>query len=114
MEERDPSFRSGAGRIHSRLAGDPDMAELVMYFVSELGERVQAISRALEAEDRTTVRRIAHQLKGAAGGYGFEIIGQAASQLEDATLADEADLSHVRELTEHLIGLCRRVTTEPA
>ncbi len=90
------------------------MADLVEYFVSELGERVDAISKALEMEDRTTLRRIAHQLKGAAGGYGFDVIGHAASRLEDATLADEADLSAVRELTEDLIDLCRRVTAEPA
>jgi HPt (histidine-containing phosphotransfer) domain-containing protein len=84
------------------------MAELIDFFLAELSERITKIQEALDAGDCGELRHLAHQLKGAAGGYGFDPIGQAASDLEHAALSDEADLSLVRERAEELILLCRR------
>ena len=93
--------------IVSELAGDPDLRELVQQFVQALPERVHAVVEALSSNDLDGLRRLAHQLKGASGGYGFESIGRAAAALESSARTAAA----VGELTtevQELIALCQR------
>ncbi len=66
----------------SELADEPDMAELLEQFLADLPGRVDAIGVALDDNDRTRVAALVHQLKGAAGGYGFPTISDAARVLE--------------------------------
>ncbi len=94
--------------LRSTLAGDPDYAELIEMFVTELPDRVSAIEAAVSSSDSRRLRTIAHQLKGAAAGYGFEPIGDAAARVEAGIDADAADgLAHVINDTQALIDLCR-------
>ena len=78
-----------------------------MQFVDELDGQVQSIRAACASEDFASLRRISHQLKGAAGGYGFDPIGDSAARLEDDMLADEMDLAALSERVEDLITTCR-------
>ena len=66
----------------STLASDPDMAELVQFFVDEIDDRVTTIQTTAQTNDIAGLRTVAHQLKGAAAGYGFEPISRTASELE--------------------------------
>lgn len=93
--------------IHSDFESDPDFQDLVVLFVDELGSRVDSIRQAFVEEDVAALRRIAHQLKGSAGGYGFDPIGDAASRLEYELLGDEAAISSLSERVEDLIANCR-------
>jgi len=93
--------------LHSAYENDPDLRDLVVMFVDELDRRVDAIREAYLAEDAATLQRISHQLKGAAGGYGFDPIGDAAARLEYELLHDEAELSALAERVEDLISCCR-------
>ena len=52
----------------STLAGDPDMAELVQFFVQEIDERIDTIQTTAQAKDIAGLRTVAHQLKGRGGG----------------------------------------------
>ncbi len=91
----------------SELAGDPDMADLVEEFVSELPARAQAIEQACAEESLDTLTRFAHQLKGSAGGYGFPTITEAARVAEELARAGTV----VPQLTASvatLTNLCRR------
>ncbi len=63
----------------------------------------------MATQDIDRLSTLAHNLKGCAGGYGFDSISQAAAQLEQETLAVEADVSNVRERVESLIELCSAV-----
>lgn len=63
---------------------DPEERELIEFFLGELPERVRLIRDAMSEEDHERLCRIAHQLKGAAPGFGFGTIGAAASRLEQA------------------------------
>ncbi len=63
---------------------DPEERELIEFFLGELPERVRLIRDAMSEEDHERLCRIAHQLKGAAPGFGFDSIGVAASRLEQA------------------------------
>lgn len=95
--------------IISDFAADPDMRELVEFFVTALPERVSAL-RAAHAEKRLrNLQRLAHQMKGAAGGYGFPTLGAAAGTLETTLKdADAAPLDKVQRELNDLIALCDR------
>ncbi len=95
------------GPMYSTLADDPDLAEIVTLFVDEMPERIDNLARLLEGHDREPLRRAAHQLKGAAGSYGFEPITAAAARLEDAIRQSRID-QDIRRACDDLIALCRQ------
>ena len=75
-----PPDHSGPERIVSQYATDPEMAELVELFITELPARVNALRSAWQAGQVSDVERMAHQLKGSSAGYGFPAIGDAAGK----------------------------------
>jgi signal transduction histidine kinase/CheY-like chemotaxis protein/HPt (histidine-containing phosphotransfer) domain-containing protein len=93
--------------IVSTLEADVDMREILHQFVKDLPARSSAILRASQGHDLETVRRLAHQLKGAGGGYGFPRITEAASAVERAVV-ERADADSLRSHVEELASLCRR------
>lgn len=108
----------GGGSLTSEFAGDPDMTELVKLFVDEMPQRIDAIVESWERGAAADLRRLAHQMKGACGGYGFPQVGLAAGELEKslASFGDEAgvgDLEGLRGQVDELIGMCRRITADP-
>lgn len=95
--------------IYSRFAGDPQMSEIISQFATGLLDRSQQMAVAMASQDIGRLSMLAHNLKGCAGGYGFDSISEAAANLEQETLAVEADLSNIRERVESLIDLCSAV-----
>jgi signal transduction histidine kinase/CheY-like chemotaxis protein len=93
--------------VASTLGDDPDVQELVRQFVRDLPERSSAILRASRASDMGTLKRLAHQLKGAGGSYGFPGITEAAAAVEQA-LEHGLDEPVLRARVEALASLCRR------
>ncbi|QDU73009.1 Hpt domain-containing protein [Mucisphaera calidilacus] len=91
----------------SEFADDPDMRELVEMFVEELPGRVSSIEAALAEGLLEDLARLSHQLKGAAGGYGFMPITDAAREVE-ALAKSGAELDALRGEVDALLGLCRR------
>ena len=92
----------------SEFADDPDMSEIVTLFVSELPQRMAAMHAALAAGDIERLRTLAHQLKGAAGGYGFPKLGEAAA-LIDQGIKDGSEQNVVRSRLGMLAALAARV-----
>ncbi len=97
----------GADVLVSELAGDPDLAELVEAYVSDLPTRVRAIEQACVEEDLGTLTRLVHQLKGSAGGYGFPTITEAAREAEELAKVGTA-MPQLDASVETLTNLCRR------
>ena len=98
--------------LKSTLASDPDMAELVQFFVEEMSGRLEFIQNASEENDFGKLRTVAYQLKGAGTGYGFEPISRAAGDLEaliDDTQPTEQNDDFRKQVNE-LIDLCKRVS----
>lgn len=98
---------STTNALVSELTDDADMVELVEMFIDELPDKLSAIMTALAGQDFDDLARVAHQLKGSAGGYGFPAITEAAKELEDTASADrdlETLIAQVKELT----SLCGR------
>lgn len=95
----------------SELSSEPDMIELIEMFVQELPNRVNALRDSIEAQDLQTLGRLTHQLKGAAGGYGFPTITTAAADLEKAIKATQ-DLEKINAELEALANLCNRARAQ--
>lgn len=103
-----------AGPLLSEFWDDPDMAELVALFVETIPEKVRALEAAFEAGDAATLRRLAHQIKGAAAGYGFPPIGEAAEALErGAKGVDDSGVGVLRGEVDRLLGLFCRAAARP-
>ena len=98
---------NGTPPLHSIYEDDLDLRDLVIRFVEEMDQRVETIRSAFLSEDVVALQRISHQLKGAAGGYGFDSIGDSAARLEYDLLTDEAMISDLSERVEDLISSCR-------
>lgn len=94
--------------INSKLSVDPDFREIVEMFVSEIPDRVAALVGAYDGRQWADLRRGAHQLKGAGGGYGYPELTTVASQLEyavDAAQGEEA----IKARLDGLVELCTRL-----
>jgi HPt (histidine-containing phosphotransfer) domain-containing protein len=93
--------------IYSSLADDPDLSEIVEMFVAELPERVATILYCLEHQQWESLRRAAHQLKGAGGSYGFAPITSSAARLEQLA-ASAASEEQIRRAVDELADICHR------
>lgn len=67
----------------SEYADRPAIARILGTFVQRLTERAAAMQSALEREDCEELKRLAHQLKGAAGSYGYPSLSVAAKDLQE-------------------------------
>lgn len=96
-------------RLVSTFSDDAEIADLVREFVAELPVRMEAVASAARDGAWEDLRRLAHQLKGAAPAYGFEPIGAAASRVE--TLATPVvGLDELTGAVQDLLSVCRRAS----
>jgi len=93
------------GPLYSIFGSDPDLGEIIELFVNEMPDRVARLLNALDAGDWEVLRRSAHQLKGAAGSYGFHPISASAERLEDALRENEPSVE-IRRTAHALVDLC--------
>jgi len=96
-----------------KLMAKPGTAKLVERFLSGLPQRIAAIQSAQAGGDLNQLRVLAHQLKGAAGGYGFTPISQAAAQLEN-TVNNGADPAALAKSISTLSTLCASIRVAAA
>lgn len=99
--------------LFSEFASDASMTELVTLFVEEMPGKIESLRNALGSGSFDALKRVAHQLKGAAGGYGFPVIGEAAGKIEafivqNPNLGTEAKLQGLKAQVEQLTELCAR------
>lgn len=88
---------------------DTDDLELIEMFLAELPVRIKSLSYAAESADFSQLNRLAHQLKGAAPGFGFDPIGEAAAVLEERLKTSNLEmvqLDHIRGEFEQLMTEC--------
>jgi len=94
--------------VYSSYATDPDMLEIVREFALELPGRADALERLLAAGSLQDLAVLAHQLKGAGGGYGFAAVTELAGALERA-LRDGRQAHEIEQRTHELSKLLRAV-----
>lgn len=95
--------------VYSDLAGDEDLGELVTMFVEEMPDKIENIFSLANAKDWDELQRAAHQLKGAAGSYGFHAVTPVAAALE-ASCNNFQTEEEVLEKLKDFISLANRLT----
>jgi HPt (histidine-containing phosphotransfer) domain-containing protein len=96
-----------------KLMSKPATAKLVEKFLAGLPQRVTALQEALAAGEMNQLKVLAHQLKGAAGGYGFAAISQTAAKLEAAIISG-AEKSSISTIVAALAALCSQIRGQAA
>ena len=103
----------GAGNrrepLESSLANHPVIGPLLVQFVEELPGRAGRIELAFQNNDVSALAEAAHQLKGAAGIYGFASISDKANVIS-RQVGENCDLREIRTSVVELIDLCSRAS----
>lgn len=94
--------------IVSLLSDDPDIRDLLADFVRVLPGKVNELRERLARRDTAGLRDVAHQIKGAAGGYGFPHLSDCAGRLE-SQLQSGAAFETVARTAAALVALIRKV-----
>jgi len=94
--------------IRSEFAEDPDIAEMLPPFIESFSGRLKEIRAVVAADNAGELALVAHQIKGAAGGYGFPSLTKLAADLE-APLKAGSSINLVRPLVDALISEIERV-----
>jgi HPt (histidine-containing phosphotransfer) domain-containing protein len=96
--------------IYSAFRDDEDFQELLVDFVQSAHERTATLSEAFQQGSVDTVRTLAHQLKGAGGGYGFDDLSVIAAELEQACKAETPNIDEIGQRLDTLLDHLRRVS----
>jgi signal transduction histidine kinase/CheY-like chemotaxis protein len=87
-----------------------DMLKLIKDYQLDLRDQVGNLQKALEQGDLTIISEIAHRIRGSAGSFGFDIIGQKFADVEHCALQDDEiavtyELPKILALTKQCIDL---------
>ncbi len=100
--------------IRSSFEDDADIMEIVREFAEDAPRRADEIEQHLQSGDIEGLQTLAHQLKGAGGGYGFDAITETASALE-AAIKQDAGESAIKEASGRVCEVLRAVcVVEPS
>lgn len=97
--------------VSELLEEDPSFADILTDFVEQLPQRVRQFEETLEANDLGRFSSYAHQLKGAGGGYGFPMLTELGSRLEQA--AQAAQLDECARMIDELKSIVARLVVLP-
>jgi len=86
---------------------DPGIEDLVPGFLANRARDVESLRSLLVQGDFAAIRIIGHSMKGAGGGYGFDLITELGAGIESAALA--ADRGAIDALTSELAEYLARV-----
>jgi HPt (histidine-containing phosphotransfer) domain-containing protein len=84
------------------------MMEILTEFVDGLPGKVLEMTDCLQKNDMASLRLVVHQLRGAAGGYGFAAITQPATSVEQSIDASSGIESIIAQ-TKSLMNVIRRI-----
>jgi len=86
---------------------DADIEDLIPVFLEGRREDIKALVEALEKGDYDTVLVLGHNMKGAGGSYGFDVITELGQELEQS--AKEQNAENVGRLVKELSTYLDRV-----
>jgi HPt (histidine-containing phosphotransfer) domain-containing protein len=95
-------------RYSSEFANDPEMKELIAGYVQRLPVEIATLRTMLENGEIESLRRVAHQLKGSGGGYGFSRLTELAA-IVDRSIKEGDTLDRVRREIDALVRYAREI-----
>lgn len=93
--------------IYSEYESEPAIAEILGVFTDSLTAMIADMRSAMQGGDDRRLTSLAHQLKGAGGGYGYPMLTAVAAQLEQA--AKEQDWEIAAAYVAKIESLCAAV-----
>lgn len=93
--------------IRSLFCDDEDFLELIEMFVEGIEEKKTFLRNVSTSEQVEELKVLAHQLKGASAGYGFEDLSAIAADLEVACKA--GDHSGIEQHKEIMLNHLERI-----
>jgi len=106
-----PNFTQIIAPIHSQLADDPDLFELVRMFVDEMPARIEQLLCHFDSKNWGELKSTTHKIKGTVGCYGFGDVVPAARKLEQALKRNMPE-ENIRQSLVELIDLCKRMAVQ--
>jgi HPt (histidine-containing phosphotransfer) domain-containing protein len=103
-------FLTSTAPIISTFSDDSDMRELVEMFVAEVPDKITAFETYASTRNWPKLRQLSHQLKGSAGGYGFDEVTPLAQSLENAVRSQQPDVEAVDARIQQLVEVLRRLS----
>ncbi len=97
--------------LTSELWENAKMRPLIATYLKALEEQASQLERLLANEDAEAVVKLARRLRSTAGSYGYPMISEAASELEEA-LKEQA-VESMSEAGAALVELCARACVTP-
>lgn len=94
--------------VFSEFASDPEYRELLEMFAEALPERRRCLANSFQSGNFEELRILAHQLKGAGGGFGFPELTTRAAELE--TACREVNSQGITDSLERLLDFMGRIT----
>lgn len=79
---------------------DADLQDLIPQFVENRKKDIESLEQLVEKNDLVAIAQLAHKIKGAAAGYGFNELSNLASQMEKA--AKNNDASPLKDLVKQM------------
>ncbi|MCB0405143.1 MAG: response regulator [Bdellovibrionales bacterium] len=103
-----PMNETETSPLYSEYADDPRVKPIIHGFVKRLPLRVSSLRKALSSKDWQELASVAHQIKGAAGGYGFPQLTEIARSIEEqARLAPDSP-ERIEPLVAEFAKQCAR------
>lgn len=102
-----PLVLSDRAVVYSEFAADPEYRELLEMFDEALPERRRSLTDAFRVGNFQELLTLAHQLKGAGGGFGFPGLTDFAAVLEEACKA--ADATRIAAALDQLLAYMHRI-----
>ena len=99
-----PSPLDRDGILISELADDPDMAQIIPIYVGRFPSKISLMNAYLAGNQLVELARLAHQLKGTGGGYGFPSISDAACRVGQQ-IQSKSDIQQIRNAVSELTDL---------
>ncbi|MEN0059668.1 MAG: Hpt domain-containing protein [Bdellovibrio sp.] len=79
---------------------DADLQDLIPQFLENRKKDIDSFTLLISNKDFTAIAQLAHKVKGAAAGYGFNDLSSLAAQAE--TAAKNNDLNSLSDLFEKM------------
>lgn len=98
--------------IYSTLAHDADFLDLIEMYVEDVPDFIQRLTEASIRKAWDEVGSVAHEIKGSAGGHGYQQVTDAACRL-DRACKENASATEILNHLQELVGLMKRLRVSP-
>src|SRR5690349_4331705 len=95
--------------IYSSLREEPDFADLLTFYVDELPGKRTTLHDLAKVSNYEGLRREAHNLRGSAGGYGFQGLSDLAGRLEDSCKITPRDETTILRNLDEILDYLQKV-----